>query len=384
VAHRPGRVLGTRLRGTKKKSHGKSDVLTGDHLHYHEDADSPVKSSHSPRRILTEQEQRLLSHHPGTPEDHQHNLNAPLDRKTDRLLREGALDDVISLAELAPTRVAEAMGRHRLVLERLAGHGSHDKLLALTWDSLDAESRRRNFKRMLRMVLKMARQVSSHTSRRDGPLRTVPFRFHGDELEMDASLEKLFADSTVVNGRLVVANYADFRVTERARRPCSYVIILDESRSMRGSKAVAAALAAAVLLLNLQPEDEYAVTAFASEARVIRPTGLRRIHEQIIQDILEMKPGGCTDVAEGLKIGLSESRRANALHNVGILVSDGWLNTGKDPLPLVRQFSRLHVIELPGGDHDLCTEMAKIGNGVVVSVRELNEVPSAVRRCLAA
>ncbi len=102
------------------------------------------------------------------------------------------------------------------------------------------------------------------------------------------------------------------------------------------------------------------------------------------QDILEMKPEGCTDVAEGLKIGLSESRRANALHNVGILVSDGWLNTGKDPLPLVRQFSRLHVVELPGGDHELCARIARIGNGVVVPVRELNEVPSAVRRCLAA
>ena len=333
---------------------------------------------------MTEREQRLLSHHPGTPEDHQHNLNAPLDRKTDRLLRDGALDDVISLAELAPTRVAEAMGRHRLVLERLAGHGAHDKLLALTWDSLDAETRRRNFKRMLKMVLKMARQVPSGASRRDGPLKTAPFRFHGDELEMDASLEKLVSDSTAVNGRLVVTNYADFRVTERVRRPSGYVIILDESRSMRGSKAIAAALAAAVLLLNLEPDDEYAVTAFANEARVIRRTGQRRVHEQIIQDILEMKPEGCTDVAEGLKIGLSESRRANALHNVGILVSDGWLNTGKDPLPLVRQFSRLHVVELPGGDHELCARIARIGNGVVVPVRELNEVPSAVRRCLAA
>ncbi len=377
--------MGSWLAGTiKKKGYGKANVLTGDHLHFHENSDSPVQANHSPRRILSEQEQRLLAHHPGTPDDHQHNLNAPLDRKTDRLLRAGALDDVISLAELAPTRVAEAMGRHRLVLERLHHHHAHDKLLALTWDSLDAETRRRNFKRMLKMVLKMARQVTSHNSRRDGPERTVPFRFHGDELDVDALCETLIADSTIVNGRRVVTNYTDFKVAERTRRPCSYVIILDESRSMRGSKAIAAALAAAVLLLNLRPEDEYAVTAFANEARVIRSIGLRRVHEQIIQDILEMKPGGCTDVAAGLKVGLSESRRANALHNIGILVSDGWLNTGKDPLPLVRQFSRLHVIELPGGDHDLCREMATIGNGVVVPVRELNEIPSAVRRCLAA
>jgi len=97
----------------------------------------------TPRRILSEGEHRLLAHHPGTPEDHHHYLDAPLDREAKELLSKGALDDVVSLAEIAPSRVAEAMGRHRLVLSRNANHVSHEKLLTLTWDSLDPETRRR-------------------------------------------------------------------------------------------------------------------------------------------------------------------------------------------------------------------------------------------------
>ena len=347
-----------------------------------EDAELPTRARHTPKRILTAAEQRLLSHHPGTPADHKHNLNAPLDRKSDRLLREGALDEVISLAEIAPTRVAEAMVRNRLVLEHLHHHAAHDKLVALTWDALDPELRQQNFKRMLRMILKMARRVAPGASLRDGTVRTMPFRFNADELDIDASIERLVAEARPVNGRLAFSNYADFSVIERTRRPCAYSVMLDESRSMRGSKSAAAALVAAVLLLNLRPEDQFAVTGFSDQSRVIRPLGQRKIHERILQDILDTRPGGCTDVAKGLKAGISEIRKSGSCHRIGILVSDGWLNTGHDPLPLAREFRQLHIIELPSGDHELCAKMAAAGNGIVAPVRDLTEIPSAVKQCL--
>lgn len=307
-----------------------------------------------------------------------------MDRKSDRLLREGALDEVISLAEIAPTRVAEAMVRNRLVLEHLHDHEAHDRLIALTWDALDPDLRRRNFKRILRMIQKMARRVTPGLSTRDGAAKTMPFRFHSDELEIDASIERLVAEAKPVNGKLAFTDYADFSVVERTRRPCAYAVMLDESRSMRGSKSVAAALVAAVLLLNLRANDQYAVTGFAEEARVIRPLGQRLVHERTLHDILDNRPGGCTNVAEGLTAGLSELGKAGASHRIGILVSDGWQNTGDEPLSIGREFEHLHVIELPGGDHELCARIATVGHGIVASVRQLSEIPSAVKRCLSA
>jgi hypothetical protein len=274
------------------------------------------------------------------------------------------------------------MVRNRLVLEHLHDHAAHEKLLALTWDTLDPELRRQNFKRMLRMILKMARRVGPGALLRDGAVRTMPFQFNAHELDIDASIEGLIAEAKPVNGRLAFTNYADFSVIERARRPCAYSVMLDESRSMRGSKSAAAALVTAVLLLNLRTEDHFAVTGFSDESRVIRPLGQRKVHESILQDILDISPGGCTDVAKGLKSGISELNKGGACHPIGILVSDGWLNTGHDPLPHARKFRQLHIIELPGGDHDLCAKMASIGNGVVAPVRVLSEIPSAVKRCL--
>jgi len=371
-------------RPKKKAASSPIDVLTGDHLHLADEPDVPTRTHHVPKRILTAAEQRLLAHHPGTPGDHKHNLNTPFDRKSDRLLREGALEDVIALAEFAPTRVAEAMTRNRLVLQHFHDQGLHDKLLALTWDALDPETRRIHRKRMLMMVQKMARKVLHAAQRYDGVVETMPYRFAADELEVDASIEKLLADAKVIRGRFVAASYSDFRVIERSRRPRAYAVMIDESRSMRGSKSVAAALVAAVLLLNLEPDDEYAVTGFAEEARVIRSMGQRRIRERTLQDILDMRPAGCTDIAAGLESGLRELNKVGTSQRIGILVSDGWLNTGHDPMSLVRQFQRLHVIELPGGDHKVCADIATAGRGVITLVRDLSQVPVAVRQCLAA
>ena len=264
------------------------------------------------------------------------------------------------------------MVRNRLVLEHFHDHEEHDKLLALTWDALDAEMRSRNLRRMLMMVQKIARKVAASTRKYDGIVQTMPYRFAADELEIDASIEKLFADAKIVRGRLAVASYSDFRVIERSRRPRAYAMMLDESRSMRGSKSVVAALVAAVLLLNIEPEDQYAVTGFAEEARVIRPMGQRRIADRTLQDILDMRPEGCTDVSAGLESGLAELNKIGTSHHIGILVSDGWLNTGHNPMTLARQFQRLHVIELPGGDHKVCSDIATAGRGVIAFVRDLS------------
>jgi VWA domain-containing protein len=337
----------------------------------------------APRRILSESEHHLLGHHPGTPDDHHHYLDAPLDREANELLSRGALDEVVSLAEIAPARVAEAMGRHRLVLKRNARHVSQEKLLLLTWDSLDAETRRQYLDGMIRLVLQMARSGVPYRERHDGPMAAVPYRFHSDELDVDATVEK-WLGSAPGSPLSAIADYADLVVTERLPRRRAYVVMIDQSRSMRGSKAVSAALVSATLLLHLPAEDEWGVIAFAEKGQVIRAVGRRALHDDTVRELLEMRSEGCTDIAAGLEAGFAELARARMHDRIGILVTDGWLNTGPPPFSLVRQFTRLHVIELPGGDPALCARMAGAGRGTVSRVRSLQEIPRSVRRCLSA
>ncbi len=299
-------------------------------------------------------------------------------------MQEGALEDVISLAELAPTRVAEALGRNRLILDHFHDHDSHDKILELTWDSLSPELRRKYFKRMLKKVMSMARKVSIKGRRRDGNAEVKPYRFNSDDLDLDRTFDKILTEPLVVNGSVYAQNYSSFMVNERNRRPCAYAVIIDESRSMQGSKALTAALASAVLLLNIFPEDSYTVIGFSEHARTIRALGKQKIQENVIKDLLDVRPDGCTDLAVGLEAAhLALSADSKSRH-VGILISDGWINTGHDPLPVVSKFDRLHVIELPGGDPALCNDMAKAGNGLRIKVHDLSEVPSAIQACLTA
>ena len=349
--------------------------------HLDHEGEEGMTQRSTPRRILSEGEHRLLAHHPGTPEDHHHYLDAPLDREAKELLSKGALDDVVSLAEIAPSRVAEAMGRHRLVLSRNANHVSHEKLLTLTWDSLDPETRRQYVDRMIRLVLRMARAGVPDRDRRDGPMVSVPYRFHSDDIDLDATVEKRLS-SPVGPLSSAIADYADLMVMERSPRRRAYMVMIDQSRSMRGSKSVSAALVAATLLLNLRPEDEWGAIAFAEKAHVMRTVGKRRLHDDITREFLEMRSEGCTDIAAGLEAGFGELAKTQTVDRIGILVTDGWLNTGPPPFSLVRQFTRLHVIELPGGDPALCARMARAGRGTASRVRSLDEIPRAIRRCL--
>lgn len=348
----------------------------------HESEDG-ISERRAPRRILSESEQRLLSHHPGPPEDHHHYLDAPLDREAARLLRRGALDDVVSLAEVAPTRVAEMMGRHRIVLARASRQVSFERLLLLTWDSLDAEMRRQYLYRMVCLVIRMARAARPYRRRRDGPMVSVPYAFHSDDLDLEATVERKLS-YPAARGSAAPWAYADLIVRERSPRPRAYTVMLDTSRSMRGSKAVSAALVTATLLFNLTDKDRWGIVTFGEKSQVLRGLGDRRLHDGVIHELLELRSEGCTDIAGGLEAGLGVLAKAQTRHRIGILVTDGWLNTGPSPLALARHFSNLHVIKLSGGDPALCARMAQAGRGTMVGVRSLTEVPGAARQCLCA
>jgi len=171
-------------------------------------------------------------------------------------------------------------------------------------------------------------------------------------------------------------------VLEPGRRRRAYVIILDESGSMKGSKAVAAAVAAAALLLNLPPGDEGGIVTFADAARIILPMGAPVAWDEVISTILDINPDGCTDITAALEVGLTQLALSHAKDKIGVVVTDGWANVGPDPVPLATKFSHLHILTLPGGDANLCRQMAQAGRSQAVPVRDLMDLPHALRSCL--
>lgn len=320
----------------------------------------------------------MLTHHPGTPDDHQHFYDAPLDRKAEQMLRKGSLDEVLSLAEMAPSRVAAAMGRNRLVLEHLGHNHQLDNLLALTWDSLDNESRQSFLSQMFRRIIDIVHKTEPPQTRKTGSMATSPFIFNSDELDIDASVEQIIANGVYYQGQVLPASYDDLRIGERLTQHKAYVILIDISRSMQGSKVIVAALASVVLSLNLSLNDELSIITFSEKAQVLRPLSPGKIDYETIVSILELRPEGCTDVYTAIETGLDQLQSSVSSHRVGILLSDGWQNTGKDPSLITRSFSSFHVLELPGGDHSLCMDMATIGQGELAVVNQIEDIPGAI------
>jgi Mg-chelatase subunit ChlD len=302
---------------------------------------------------------------------------SPLDRRLRQLLEQGDVEGVLDIAEFSPARVGEALGEYGLALVNLVRQGDEqaEKLTILTWDQLDAATRELLMTWMIRLLVKIAREVETARGIRSGRPRPMPYRFDADELDIDATVERILAKPHVT--------YEDLIVLEREMRRRAFVLMLDCSGSMKGRKMAMAALAAASLALNIERSDEYGVVLFTEDTE--RAKGIRHStpFRHVVRHILGIVPDGCTDVALGLQDGLRELRRSQAQDKTGILLSDGWKNMGGDPLTVARRFPTLHVIGLPGGDPAMCEEIAAAGKGRFVPVHDLADVPRALRVCLA-
>lgn len=302
---------------------------------------------------------------------------SPMDRRIHQLLQQGDLEGVLDIAQFSPTRVGEALAEYRLALVNLVRQGDKqaEALVILTWDQLDAATRELLMEWMIRMLVKIARAVEVRRGLRYGRPRLMPYRFDADELDIDATVERIMARPHVT--------YEDLIVMEKEKRRRAFALMLDCSGSMRGQKMAMAALATASLALNIEKTDEYGVVLFTEDTE--RAKGIRQPSpfRQVVRHILGIVPDGCTDIALGLQGGLRELHRSRARERIGVLLSDGWKNMGDDPLLIARRFPRLHVIGLPGGDPAMCKKIAAAGKGHFVPVHELAEMPRALRFCLA-
>ncbi len=199
------------------------------------------------------------------------------------------------------------------------------------------------------------RAVLARAARIVGPLRGAtrtirePLREPSTgDLDVESTLENVLGKPFAQPGDLIVQR--------REERRHQVVLMIDTSLSMAGEKMALAAVAAAVLALNLHPGD-LSVVLFADEARVVARLGEDLPVAELVRRMLDTPCGGATNVAAALELGRVELERGRNPRRSAVLVSDGLYTAGADPRPAASRFRSLHVLltqdepaeELPAG-----------------------------------
>jgi Mg-chelatase subunit ChlD len=158
---------------------------------------------------------------------------------------------------------------------------------------------------------------------------------HTGELELETTLDNLLAKP--------FPEPSDWVVQRREERRHQVVLMIDTSLSMAGEKMALAAVAAAVMALNLRPGD-LSLVLFADEARLVA-----RLYEEVpvpelVRRMLDRPCGGATNIAAALELGRTELERGRNPRRSAVLVSDGIYTAGGDPRGAASSFRALHVL----------------------------------------
>jgi len=114
-------------------------------------------------------------------------------------------------------------------------------------------------------------------------------------------------------------------------RPASALqIVLDRSGSMGGAPLEGAKRALAGTVARLAPSDVFGVVTFDDSAQVVVPAAPLTDKQAVIDRIMGIRAGGCTDLSSGYLRGLRELKRASvpAGGATMLVVSDGHVNAG--------------------------------------------------------
>jgi len=179
-----------------------------------------------------------------------------------------------------------------------------------------------------RLALGAAAPVGSRGG--SGPARWAPADGREGELDLDR-----LADAVLEGDRLPV------RVWER--RSPALCLVVDRSGSMAGTGLALAAVTAAALAWRA-PAD-HSVLLVSDHVVVVKAQGERRSPEAVVADLLRARASGSTDLALGLEAAQAQVARSPARRSRVLLLSDGRDTTGRDPVPLARDFEHLAVVE---------------------------------------
>jgi Mg-chelatase subunit ChlD len=109
--------------------------------------------------------------------------------------------------------------------------------------------------------------------------------------------------------------------------------------------------------------------------------------EVLLDRMLEIRIGGATNIKKALQSGHTLLMESKSSLKTGILVTDGWVTTGGDPLEITAKYQRLHVLGitfgLGGSDPETNSRMAKRGRGKYTHVRNFDDLLLAISKILA-
>ncbi len=307
---------------------------------------------------------------------------ASIERLTESAIEHENLPALMSLAKINKYAVSNSLNPDRLVsLGRVAGSGGvYTPRLFFVMRGVMDKKRRKILKRLTRTsILKLSLRIASEGLRGDLPVRG---EFKPDsDFDLEATLEQILERYPAGIPRLV---NKDIVGIERRERKKNGVLILDASGSMMGERNINAALSAAVMAFSMR-KDQFGVVAFNTKGFLIKGIKDELKIEEIMDKILDLEAVGYTNIEDGLRHGAMQIKTMKSRYKWAILLTDGAYNKGDDPRYLCRQFEKLHVINLPGGKkwgEKVCQDLARLGGGRYVVVRNYHEVPRALMKIL--
>jgi Mg-chelatase subunit ChlD len=200
----------------------------------------------------------------------------------------------------------------------------------------------------------------------------VPFEPGLEDFNMERTLENKLCKKFV--------DYQDIVSIKREEKKTAVSLMLDISNSMQQEKIAIAALAVGVLAHKLC-EDHYSIITFNDDTQLLKPISECPDIESLIDKMLDLQPGGLTNIKEALDKGLEELEKLDLSEKIGILITDGWVTKGDDPLCSAGRYPRLYVIQVPfvtSGDFDMCRNLAKAGRGKYAYVQDFHDLPRAI------
>ncbi|WP_081865491.1 vWA domain-containing protein [Chondromyces apiculatus] len=176
-----------------------------------------------------------------------------------------------------------------------------------------------------------------------------------------------------------------------ARPHLSVHLVLDTSGSMEGESLERAKQAAKILVDRLDPNDDFSLTTFGSNAEVKVPDGLVGARRQAIQRVIDdLRSSGGTNIGEGLRYGYTQASLPTIPEDavrVVFLLSDGQASDG---ITDRGRLSRLALDAFQGGiqtssfglgasyDGELMSAIASDGAGGYYYLRDTQQIAPAL------
>jgi Ca-activated chloride channel family protein len=178
--------------------------------------------------------------------------------------------------------------------------------------------------------------------------------------------------------------------------PVSIGIVFDGSDSMAGTKMHRAREAVNALVANANPDDEFMLIRFSSEARIVVPLTTRL--DTIRTHVASLQVSGTTALLDGIRLALAELQQARYSRKAIVIISDGEDNSSTWTVRELKAAAReqdvlMYAIRIcEGGQADyawpstqrsgaaLLDEIARQTGGRAFDVNKLKQLPDVATR----